>query len=87
MNPLTGRTHQLRVQSAKRRLPIVGDSTYGDFSFNRDVQKASGNKRLFLHATSIRIVWEWQDLEHEFQAESALPEIFERLMELKFPGR
>jgi 23S rRNA pseudouridine1911/1915/1917 synthase len=27
--PETGRTHQLRVQSAARGLPIVGDSTYG----------------------------------------------------------
>jgi 23S rRNA pseudouridine1911/1915/1917 synthase len=27
--PETGRTHQLRVQSAARGLPILGDSTYG----------------------------------------------------------
>jgi 23S rRNA pseudouridine1911/1915/1917 synthase len=27
--PETGRTHQLRVQSASRGLPIVGDATYG----------------------------------------------------------
>jgi 23S rRNA pseudouridine1911/1915/1917 synthase len=27
--PQTGRTHQLRVQTANRRMPIVGDSTYG----------------------------------------------------------
>ncbi|HWI40196.1 MAG TPA: RluA family pseudouridine synthase [Verrucomicrobiae bacterium] len=27
--PLTGRTHQIRVHLSHRRLPIVGDSTYG----------------------------------------------------------
>ena len=27
--PQTGRTHQLRVQAAARRMPILGDSTYG----------------------------------------------------------
>ena len=29
LRPETGRTHQLRAQSAARGLPIVGDSTYG----------------------------------------------------------
>ena len=32
--PVTGRTHQLRVQCKKHNLPIVGDRTYGSFSFN-----------------------------------------------------
>lgn len=29
LEPVTGRKHQLRVQSARRRYPIVGDRTYG----------------------------------------------------------
>ena len=85
--PRTGRTHQLRVQSAKRKLPIVGDSTYGDFASNRQVQKAIKSQRLFLHASSIRIKWEWKDQRHEFTAESELPEIFGELMALDLPIR
>lgn len=84
MNPRTGRTHQLRVQCAKRRLPIIGDSTYGDFSLNRLVHKSIGSKRLFLHASSIGIRWEWKGREHVFHAESKIPVIFGELMDLKF---
>ncbi len=87
LHPRTGRTHQLRVQSAKRQLPIVGDSTYGDFSFNRRVQKAMGCQRLFLHASSIRIFWDWQNRQHEFLAESPLPGLFQELMDLKLPSK
>ncbi len=53
LRPSTGRTHQLRVQCAARRLPIVGDATYGDFRFNRNYAKQQGEKRMFLHAASI----------------------------------
>ena len=49
LQPLTGRTHQLRVQCALHHHPILGDKTYGDFNWNRN-QKT---KRLFLHAESI----------------------------------
>ncbi len=83
-NPLTGRTHQLRVQSAKRNTPILGDTTYGNFSFNREVQKAIGKQRLFLHASSIRIRWDWKEEAHAFNAFSETPEVFERVMKLKY---
>lgn len=83
-NPLTGRTHQLRVQSAKRKTPILGDTTYGDFSFNREVQKAIGTQRLFLHASSIRIRWVWKEQEYAFEAFSETPEVFKQVMKLKY---
>ena len=35
--PVTGRTHQLRVQCKQHGHPIVGDRTYGSFSFNRAI--------------------------------------------------
>lgn len=35
LNPVTGRTHQLRVQLASRRHPILMDDKYGDRQFNR----------------------------------------------------
>ena len=44
LRPVTGRTHQLRVQCAKRKFPIVGDSTYGDFRLNRELQKITGQQ-------------------------------------------
>ena len=81
--PRTGRTHQLRVQSAKRKIPIVGDTTYGDFPFNRKVHKAIGSQRLFLHASSIRISWDWKGRRQEFEAESPIPELFPELMQLE----
>lgn len=50
----TGRTHQIRVHLAHLGFPLAGDDKYGDFSLNRDLQKA-GLKRMFLHAASLRL--------------------------------
>jgi len=50
LRPETGRTHQLRVQCASRRYPIAGDERYGDFSWNRELRKRIGLRRMFLHA-------------------------------------
>lgn len=50
----TGRTHQIRVHLAHLGFPIAGDDKYGDFSLNRDLQKA-GLKRMFLHAAKLRL--------------------------------
>lgn len=46
----TGRTHQIRRHLAAIGHPVVGDPRYGDFPFNREVQKDWGLKRQFLHA-------------------------------------
>ncbi len=45
----TGRTHQIRVHLASNGHPIAGDDKYGDFEWNRVLQK-QGLKRMFLHA-------------------------------------
>ncbi|MCY4452761.1 MAG: RluA family pseudouridine synthase [Immundisolibacterales bacterium] len=50
----TGRTHQIRVHCAALDHPVAGDEKYGDRSLNRRL-RASGLKRLFLHAASVRI--------------------------------
>ncbi len=50
---VTGKTHQIRVQAARRGLPVVGDGVYGDFARNREIRKATGLRRLFLHAGRI----------------------------------
>ena len=51
--PLTGRTHQLRVHLAHQGHPIVGDPKYGDHA--RDGQWP-WIKRMFLHAWQLRFL-------------------------------
>jgi tRNA pseudouridine32 synthase/23S rRNA pseudouridine746 synthase len=48
MEPLTGRTHQLRVHAAAQGWPIVGDAIYGNGS-------RFGEPRLHLHSREIVI--------------------------------
>ncbi|MBS0662783.1 MAG: RNA pseudouridine synthase [Verrucomicrobia bacterium] len=76
LEPQTGRSHQLRVQCAKRQLPIVGDQTYGDFPANRAFAKLHRNKRLFLHSLSTRFEYEFRGRTFSFSAEAPLPEEF-----------
>jgi tRNA pseudouridine65 synthase len=56
LRPHTGLTHQLRVQCARRGLPVVGDATYGDFRRNRVYAGRTGIDRLMLHSwfTAVR---------------------------------
>ena len=75
LSPETGRTHQLRVQSALHRHPIVGDRNYGDFTFNRNFQKATKSKRLYLHAHKIHIPV--PGTSEIFTTESPVPEEFQ----------
>ena len=48
LSPVTGRTHQLRVQLSHRGHPIMGDTQYG-----RQTAAGFGHSRLMLHAYSI----------------------------------
>ncbi len=76
LEPRTGRSHQLRVQCAKRHLPIVGDQTYGDFALNRSFAKATKNKRLFLHSLETSFTYEFAGKAHAFKASAPLPRDF-----------
>jgi len=49
---VTGRTHQIRVHAAYIDHPLAGDEKYGDWEFNRAMEKL-GLKRLFLHAETL----------------------------------
>lgn len=51
LRPLSGRSHQLRVQLASRGLPIMGDVKYGARS---RVEASDGGSRIALHARSLR---------------------------------
>lgn len=80
LEPLTGRSHQLRVQCAGRNLPIVGDLTYGDFAANKTFAKATGCKRLFLHSYQTRFDYEWAGKKHTFSATAPLPPEFGQMI-------
>ena len=67
LRPLTGRTHQLRVQCSKRRLPIVGDRLYGgrllllstfklDFRLKHGREERPLIRTTALHAEHLRFV-------------------------------
>lgn len=73
LSPLTGRTHQLRIQAAKRGLPIVGDRTYGDFNKNKLVARSKGIKRLCLHCTETSVDYEMNGQTYKFAARSKTP--------------
>ncbi len=72
--PKTGRTHQLRVQCAMRKHPIMGDKKYGDFKNNRLYAKSTGNTRLLLHASkvSIPLVFRGKTITFKAKCEKAL---------------
>lgn len=76
LEPRTGRSHQLRVQCARRGLPIVGDRTYGDFAANRGFAKAGGPRRMFLHSLEIGFEYSLGGGLHAFSAEAPLPAEF-----------
>lgn len=77
LEPHTGRSHQLRVQCARRGLPIIGDQTYGDFRRNREFAKAAGTKRMFLHSFETAFDYEWRGRRHSLAARAPLPAEFE----------
>lgn len=80
LEPLSGRTHQLRVQCANRGFPILGDRTYGKFSVNRRIAAAIGTRRMFLHSSSIRFEFVLHGQAVRFAAASAMPDIFEAVV-------
>lgn len=76
LEPQTGRSHQLRVQCAKRGMPIVGDQTYGNFGANRLFAKSGGSKRMFLHSMETSFQYTFAGRENSFSAKAPLPPEF-----------
>lgn len=77
LEPKTGRSHQLRVQCAKRGVPIIGDQTYGDFARNREFAKRAETKRMFLHSLETSFEYEFKGPRQMFTAHAPLPKGFE----------
>lgn len=68
----TGRTHQIRVQCARRRHPVLGDRIYGNFETNKRFRRSLGLSRLFLHASALE--FPHPDTGHPIRIESPLPD-------------
>ncbi|HUJ28785.1 MAG TPA: RluA family pseudouridine synthase [Myxococcales bacterium] len=51
----TGRTHQIRRHLEAIGHPVVGDTKYGDFPFNRIAQRQWGLRRMFLHSLRLSL--------------------------------
>ena len=79
--PLTGITHQLRVQCAKHGMPILGDATYGNFAANKKIRSMSKINRLFLHCACTELEAEISGKKVVFSAAAKLPESFEAIMQ------
>jgi RluA family pseudouridine synthase len=75
LRPQTGRTHQLRVQSALRRCPILGDERYGDFTRNHALRKLCP-RRMYLHA--LRLSFDHPVTGAPVNLESRLPKEFKK---------
>lgn len=71
---ITGRTHQLRVQTSNEGHPIIGDKKYGDSEINT-LYKKKGIKRMLLHAKSINFK------ELNFSIETNEPKIFKEIFD------
>lgn len=74
----TGRTHQIRVQSADLGHPVLGDDKYGNFALNREFRKL-GLKRLFLHAAEID--FRLESCGHRYHFKAALPDELETFLQ------
>ena len=80
LEPITGITHQLRVQAALHGVCVVGDRTYGDFALNRRIGRDKKARRLFLHASQVSLDLKWKGQTLAFDAESPLPRPFGKAM-------
>lgn len=83
--PVTGRTHQLRIQCNYHRHPIVGDQTHGDFKLNRKITSITGEKRLMLHSAEVVLDYKFRGKSYCFNAKSELPDAFTQLVQVKRP--
>lgn len=51
--PITGRTHQIRVHAQSVGCSLIGDDKYGDDALNQQFKREGLCERLFLHAYSL----------------------------------
>jgi len=77
VQPITGRTHQIRVHAVYAGHPIAGDEKYGDPDFNRFTRDTFGLQRLFLHAHRLKL--SKKGLSWEAPPEEALQSVIKKM--------
>ncbi|WP_089726494.1 RluA family pseudouridine synthase [Candidatus Thiosymbion oneisti] len=77
VEPLTGRTHQIRVHAAQLEVPVAGDEKYGSAEVNRRL-RGMGLSRLFLHASALTFQPSYRD--RPLHIEAPLPQELETLI-------
>lgn len=87
LEPKTGRTHQLRIQTATHGHPIIGDKTYGDFPLNKSLTAAGTVRdRMFLHCSATAFHYVIRGVDYNFLAESPLPPEFDAAFTVPVAG-
>lgn len=79
LQPITGRTHQLRRHLSKISRPIVGDMEYGDSSLNKFFRTQLKDLHLLLHAHTLEF---WHPfLDTQIRVSAPLPVYFTEFKE------
>lgn len=86
--PITGRTHQIRVHTQIAGHPIAGDDKYGEAAFDT-LTKQNGLGRLFLHARGLTFMHPRSETTMRIEApiDSHLTAVLEKLRALPRPQR
>jgi 23S rRNA pseudouridine1911/1915/1917 synthase len=75
---ISGKTHQIRVQTASRGVPVIGDDIYGDFPLNRSFAKQFSFRKLCLHSSLLGVAHPM--VKKRVDVKSAMPEEFKSLI-------
>lgn len=74
LHPKTGRTHQLRIQSARRGHPIIGDALYGSSQTFGPLVEHARDRLVGLHARSLSLIHPFR--KEQFTIEAMLPKVW-----------
>ena len=77
--PITGRTHQIRVHAQSVGCGLIGDDKYGDDALNQQFKRDGLCDRLFLHAYSLEFKVRPDD-KKPLKAEAPLPQDLENTL-------
>ena len=79
----TGRMHQIRAHFASIGHPLLGDTRYGDFAFNREAKKQFGLHRLFLHSCRLEFTWKGEKKVFDCPLPKELQDVIKQLKPIK----